>query len=137
MSTRVEETPEEAVWRLALKARDEGVKLYHDPRDGRYYASSVSNPGQLHYLTGVSCDCLGFTSHQRCKHLAALLVALGWTGSDPEPAPEPITGCIVRCEECGGLGEVQYTRGTGPHRFVYDWMVCPSCRGCGVEKQAA
>lgn len=98
MSTRTEETPEEAVWRLALKAREEGVKLYHDRRDERYYASSVSNPGQLHYLTGVSCDCPGFASHQRCKHYAALLVALGWTGSDPEPDPEPITGRIVRCK---------------------------------------
>lgn len=134
------ESHEDAVRRLAAKARAEGVKLYRDARDGRYYASSVSQPDHLHYLTGVSCDCAGFISYQRCKHHSALLVALGWI-EDPDPEPPtpiaPVIGRILRCETCRGLGEVQYTRVTGPARFVYDWQTCSACRGRGVEKIVA
>lgn len=133
------ETPEDAIRRLARKARREGVKLYQDPTDGRHYASSVSSPELLHYLTGVSCDCAEFASYQRCKHHSALLVALGWVEGDPtlDPEPIPITGTIVRCGTCNGLGETQYTRATGPQRYVEDWETCPTCRGCGVEKKIA
>src|SRR5699024_7548474 len=117
------ETPEQAILRLAQKARDEGVRLFRDPRDGRHYATSVSQPGRLHYVTGISCDCLGFISHQRCKHHSALLVALGWVTSDHDPEPEPINpepihGEIIRCPECNGLGEV-------------DWGMVPSMGGLG------
>ncbi len=136
-AVRTQETREEAITRLAAKARAEGVKLYRDPKDGRYYASSVSNPDKLHYVTGISCDCAGFASHQRCKHHSALLVALGWVGGVPEPEPEPITGKIVRCQSCRGLGEVHYTRQAGRHRFVDDWQTCPTCHGTGEESLAA
>lgn len=133
------ETPEDAIRRLARKARREGVRLYRDPTDGRYYASSVSQPELLLYVTGVSCDCAGFASHQRCKHHSALLVALGWVPGDstPDPEPAPIVGRIVRCGTCNGLGETPYTRATGPRRYVEDWETCPTCRGCGVEKKLA
>lgn len=133
------ESHDDAVRRLAAKASALGVKLYRDPADGRYYASSVSCPETLHYLTGVSCDCAGFASHQRCTHHSVLLVSLGWVDGDPSPDPEPtpIVGKIVRCAECRGLGETQYTRGIGPHRFVYDWQTCSACRGRGVEHMTA
>ncbi len=141
MTTRITllETPEEAIRRLARKAQREGVKLYRDPTDGRYYASSVSIPDHLHYVTGVSCDCPGFASYQRCKHHSALLVALGWVEGDstPDPEPTPIIGRIVRCGTCHGLGETPYTRSTGPRRYVEDWETCHTCRGCGVEKKIA
>ncbi len=85
----------------------------------------------------ISCDCAWFISYQRCKHHSALLVALGWL-EDPDPEPPtpiaPVIGRILRCETCRGLGEVQYTRVTGPARFVSDWQTCSACRGRGVEK---
>jgi hypothetical protein len=88
---RLEAEREATVRRLAAKARKEGVQLYRDTRDGRYYASSVSHPGKLHYVTGVSCDCPGFATHQRCKHHSALLLALGWVADDTTFEPDPIT----------------------------------------------
>ena len=87
---RQEAEREDTVRRLAAKARNEGVRLYRDARDGRHYASSVSCPGKLHYLTGLSCDCQGFASHGRCKHHAALLLAFGWV-DDSTVDPDPIT----------------------------------------------
>ncbi len=86
---RIEAERDEAIRRLARKARAEGVQLFRDARDGRYYASSVSQPGKFHFLTGVSCDCQGFATHQRCKHHSALLVALGWV-TDETIEPDPI-----------------------------------------------
>ena len=87
---RLEAERDEAIRRLARKARAEGVRFYRDARDGRHYASSVSCPGTMHYVTGVSCDCMGFASHGRCKHHSALLVALGWVADDTTPEPDPI-----------------------------------------------
>lgn len=129
---RKSESREDALIRLANKARAEGVKLYQDPKDGRYYASSVSNPGHMHYVTGFSCDCAGFVQHGRCKHYAALMSALGWIAT-PEPEPTaPATGPAV-CGQCSGIGETQYTRSTGRGRSVYDWQTCSDCRGSGTE----
>jgi hypothetical protein len=129
---RTSETREQALERLAAKAREEGVKLYQDPADGRYYASSVSTPGRRHYVTGFSCDCAGFVQYDRCKHYAALMSALGWIAT---AGPEP-TGPAV-CGHCNGLGETQYTRGTGRGRYVYDWQTCAACGGGGTEELPA
>ena len=85
--TRSTETREAALTRLLCKARTEGVKLYRDTHDGRFYASSASTPGRLYLLTGYSCECAGFCQHGRCKHYAALMSALGWIDTDPSPAP--------------------------------------------------
>ena len=86
---RITETERTAMSRLLAKARAEGVKLIRD-QDGRHFASSVSRPGTLHYVTAYSCDCRGFVAHQRCKHLAALLAAKGWLDGTPEPDPAPM-----------------------------------------------
>ena len=75
---RLEAARDEAIRRLARKARAEGVQLFRDARDGRHYASSVSYPGKMHYMTSLFCDCVGFASSGRCKRQSALLVALGW-----------------------------------------------------------
>jgi len=88
---RITETERTALTRLLAKARAEGVTLIKDA-DGRHFASSVSAPGKLHYVTGYSCDCRGFVSHGRCKHHAALLSALGWFDATPAViAPLAIT----------------------------------------------
>lgn len=71
------ESTDDALRRLARKAAAEHVHIYEDRRDGRTYASSVSQPGYLHHVTMTSCDCVGFANHGHCKHHAALLVALG------------------------------------------------------------
>ena len=86
-TVHLSETHDAALVRLAHKARAEGIRLYRDRNDGRHYASSASTPGRLHYVTGLSCDCVGFATHRRCQHFAALLAALGWLATDPEPAP--------------------------------------------------
>lgn len=94
---RIDESQRQALSRLLQKARAEGVQLMRD-RDGRHFATSTSQPGHLHYVTGYSCDCRGFVTHGRCKHYAALLSALGWL----EPAP---TGCetlAITCSHVSG-----------------------------------
>ncbi|MGI8405296.1 MAG: hypothetical protein ACR2OE_11140 [Thermomicrobiales bacterium] len=85
VTVRTSETSEQALERLLAKARTEGVQLFRDRSDGRHYASSVTTPGRLYYVTGYSCECRGFVAHGRCKHHSALLAALGWTGVDPDP----------------------------------------------------
>ncbi len=90
---RITETERTALTRLLAKAKAEGVTLTKD-RDGRHYASSVSQPGTLHYVTGYSCDCRGFAAHGHCKHFAALLASKGWLEAAPVPtvtAPLAIT----------------------------------------------
>ncbi len=97
--TRSTETREATLTRLLDKARAEGVRLYRDPADGRYYASSASTPGRYYLLTGYSCECADFCQHGRCKHYAALMSALGWIDTDPSPAP----AMVVTVAHSGGL----------------------------------
>jgi len=82
------ETIDQARRRLAQKASESGVTLRREA-DGRSYASSVSQPGSWHYVTGLSCDCLGFQRVQRCMHHSAFLEHLGWLPEDDPRDPDP------------------------------------------------
>ncbi len=94
LQVRHTETVDGARARLARKAEVEGVTITRD-QGGRYFASSVSTPGQSHYVTGYSCDCVGFANRGRCKHHSALLAAMGWLDdADPEPTP-PVAAVAV------------------------------------------
>jgi len=104
------ETVDGACARLARKARQEGVTITRD-QGGRYFASSVSTPGQSHYVTGYSCDCVGFANRGRCKHHSALLSAMGWLDADPDPEP-PHPGPAVGVTHVPGA--------YGPR----GWLVC-------------
>jgi hypothetical protein len=130
-----QEAVDQAIGRLAQKARDLGVRLVRDD-DGRYYASSVSRPGHWHYVTGVSCDCPGFASHGRCMQHPALMAALGWTGHTPEPDRVSVKA-QVRCQECDGRGSTPGTVSTGPRTWAYANVMCISCHGTGVSRPAA
>ena len=92
---RITETERTALTRLLAKA--EGVTLTRD-HDGRHFASSVSQPGKRHLVTGYSCECRGFLTHGRCKHHAALLSALGWLQGAPDPDP----GMTITCAHTDG-----------------------------------
>lgn len=129
-TTTAPESREDALMRLATQARASGVKLYMDQVDGRFYASSRSQPGALHRLTGFSCTCQGFIRHSRCSHLAALHSALGWLEPDPDPDP-PAATTPVPCGECGGMGEVQDLEVRQHGRFVMQWASCTACNGSG------
>jgi len=123
--TRSTETREATLTRLLDKARAEDINLYRDARDARdarYYATSASDAGTLHYVTGYSCDCAGFINHGACKHYAALMAALGWIDREPDgPAPA--------CPDCAGKGTVIGTVATGRRTYRYDWQTCPTCHG--------
>ncbi len=120
-----------ALTRLATKARADGTKLFRD-RAGRYFASSANEPGTLHFLTGYSCDCRGFMTHQRCKHHSALMAALGWLERDPEPEPPAMSTPITSiCSECRGQGQVSGTISTGSTTWRYGSVCCPDCDGSG------
>ncbi len=119
-----------ALTRLAAKAKQNGIRLYRD-RSGRYFASSASKPGTFHYLTGYSCDCPGFATHQRCKHHAALMAALGWIDGTPEPSPP------AACPDCDGAGTVPGTTRTGPRTWAYANVPCMRCHGSGETVIAA
>jgi len=103
-TTHAAETLEEARVRLAAKARQDGVTLTVE-EDGRHYASSTSKPGTLHYVTGYSCDCVGFANRGRCKHHSALLSAMGWLDdADPEPTPPVAAVAITHVPGAWGPG---------------------------------
>ena len=109
---RIQETERQALTRLLVKARAEGVTIVRDHTDGRFYASSVSKPGAMHYVTAYSCTCIGFSRHQRCKHLVALWSHLGYFG--PEPDPEPTPAC------CPAVAITHVPGAWGPG----GWLVC-------------
>jgi len=77
--------------------------------------------------------------HGCCKHYAALMSALGWIEREPEPpVPAPVALPVpARCERCGGIGEVQYTRQTGRRSWEFAWQTCPRCHGAGESLPAA
>lgn len=116
------ETRTATLTHLLAKARHDGIKLYRDRADGRHSATSASDAGTLHYVTGYSCDCAGIIQHGACKHYAALMAALGWIEGEPEPpAPAP-----ELCAECAGRGTVRATVPTGRRTYRYDWQACPA-----------
>ncbi len=128
-----------ALTRLAAKAQQDGIKLFRD-RTGRYFASSASCPGTLHYVTGYSCDCKGFITHGRCKHHAALMTALGWVDGTPEPT-QPVSrvknfDTTSVCSTCNGTGSECGTVASG-RSWRYDSIVCTSCHGTGTITAAA
>jgi len=114
-----------ALIRLADQARTSGVRLYQDRADGRFYASSRSQPGTFHRLTGFSCSCQGFIRHGRCSHLAVLHSALGWLES-----PEPTPPAPASCPTCNGTGSECGTVASG-RSWRYELIVCATCHGAG------
>src|SRR5215216_1945772 len=94
--------------RLADLAHERGLRLFRD--GSRWYCSSASDAGGCHYVTGFSCDCPGFISHQRCTHHALLLERLGWI-PEVEPTSEipklegetPITTNLELSREYGRI----------------------------------
>lgn len=70
----------------ASKARQEGMELFVDRRTNEYFATSKSQPGTLHRVTLLSCDCLGFVRHQHCRHHSALVIAHLLEEHGPEPS---------------------------------------------------
>lgn len=71
--------------RLAIKPREEGVRLHRDRSDGRHYATSTSTPMKLYFVTRVSYTCPEFVHDQKCKHLAALTMAVMNEPDDNKP----------------------------------------------------
>jgi len=125
------ETIDAARRRLAEKARAEGVKLYVDRRDQRHYAASTTRPGDLYYVTLLSCSCRGFIAHQRCKHHAALLSAYGQIGPDPGSPG---------CANCGGHDAPHAdtrSRWVGGSRDGYaDTATIHRCTSCHLRERA-
>lgn len=121
------ETIDEAIVRLAVVARERGITII--VRDGRYFATSYTQPHKLHFVTLLSCDCRGFAHHGRCTHHSALLEALGQLPHiDRLPA-----GCVkVRCRHCHGAGRNLRVRARPE-----DQGACPACRGTGREVSTA
>ena len=134
VQARRQETRDEAIVRLAAQAAQRGVQIYRTP-DDRHWATSISNPGELHYVTAYSCDCPGFMRHQRCSHHSALLDHLGWLpiSPDPTPTPSPVRMPEVPCRACNGNG---WAYGENWHGRI-ERLTCWICDGTGVEPTTA
>ena len=117
--------------RLAGLAEARGVDVVQDHR-GRWMAISASTPGLVYALSGFSCSCAGFQSHQRCSHPALLLRRLGWLPElGPELGPElpsvaPVPAAIVATERCISctVGKIEEWGVSGP-------IGCRPCDICG------
>jgi hypothetical protein len=92
---RTVETREQALRRLLAVARECGTRILRD-HEGRYYATSASEPDLLHPVSPESCSCRGFLAHGRCRHVAALLDHLGQL---PDPTP---VGMKITCAHVEG-----------------------------------
>ena len=98
--------------RLADLAQERGLRVF-EASPNHWYCTSHSDPFRLHVVTGFSCDCQGFITHQRCSHHAALLAHLGWLPEiDPQPAP---------CRHCRG-------RGQSFSEYYGELRPCDACR---------
>ena len=82
--------------RLAAQARAKGVTLLQECAPGAWFATSASQPGQIHRLTGFSCDCEGFAYNDRCMHHSLLLERLGWLPGLPDDEPPPVPAARMR-----------------------------------------
>ena len=122
------ETHDEAICRLADTAMERGVRIYRTP-DGRHWATSISRPGDLYFVTGVSCTCQGFMHWQRCTHHSALLASLGWLPASPDPTTPAPRVAEVPCHNCAGYGWFYAEDVTGR----IDRVTCWTCDGRGVE----
>jgi len=120
--TRVPETRTDALRRLACRARERGVSILEYPPANEFYATSTSRPGELHRITLVSCDCLGFLRHARCGHHALLLVQLGQVPPDPESDP---AGPAAAQRECARLERLA---ARGRLRTTSDWHALATAR---------
>jgi|GEM_PF-2424153 len=113
-TTMKRESVDAAVIRLAAEAARRGITVFRaaGPAGPEWFCPSSSQPGVLHRVTGLSCDCRGFMRHGRCTHHAALLDHMQWlptvTGDpDPEtPTPAPIAMAVpaTPCPSCHGEG---------------------------------
>ncbi len=113
--------------RLADLARERGLQLFRDGE--RWYCTSASRPGESYSLTGYSCTCQGFVSHQRCTHYALLLERLGWLPeiSDETSTPVALATIVASpadCTDCSGCGLQSYPGYALP---------CDTCGGSGVK----
>jgi len=108
--------------RLADVAHQRGLRLFRD--GSRWYCSSAGDPGGCYFLTGYSCTCRGFVTHQRCSHHALLLERLGWL-PEVEPDMPFIDQAPVDCPNCAGCGVVVYRSGNQDR--------CLDCGGNGVR----
>lgn len=129
----ISETEGHALRRLLTKARAEGVRIWRDSA-GRYWSPSTTTRGTVYALTAYSCTCKGFQGHQRCKHYAALLSALGWLPegvTEPDPTEPTIAAYTPICHHCDGHGEVSYQYRTGTRTYATAWQSCTPCGGTG------
>jgi hypothetical protein len=116
--------------RLAALAHQRGLRLTQESATV-WFCSSASQHGDPHYVTGFSCDCRGFTEHQRCTHYALLLEHLGWlpeVEADPASPVVDMPAVTVPCWNCSGGGTVYVpacARAGWPH------PECPECQGTG------
>jgi len=84
-----------ALWRLALVAAERGVRVFHEPVSGRYFATSDGESSILHAVSLSACSCRVFARWGRCIHEAALRVTLdplvlhGTSTAETHPAADP------------------------------------------------
>ena len=107
--------------RLANLAEARGIDVLQDAL-GRWMATSASTAGLVYALSGFSCSCAGFVSHQRCTHHSLLLRRLGWL-LELEPALPFIAQTPADCASCSGCGVIHYRSGSQER--------CLDCGGSG------
>jgi len=108
--------------RLANLAEARGIDVLQDHK-GRWMATSASTAGLVYALSGFSCSCAGFVSHQRCTHHSLLLRRLGWL-LELEPALPFIAQTPADCGDCCGCGVQDFGRYALP---------CETCGGSGLK----
>lgn len=84
--------PLEVWYRLAKKARKEGIRAYRLNDDPRYWAvTSGTRPGVAYEVTVLDgdllCSCPGSAYYPYCKHRALVLTELGILPAVPACAP--------------------------------------------------
>ncbi len=129
IESRITTQRAEDLHRLANQAEARGIRILLTA-DGEHFATSATNPTQLHRVSPESCDCRGFTYWQRCTHHSLLLSELGLI-----PDVDPVVTDVVviaeqpaPCRSCRGTGFVRMT--TGP--ALSDWVTAP-CTACSRQ----
>ena len=136
-TTQTQSTPIEseaaALHRLVDVAKARGIKIIQNLVTNHHWATSASRPSTLHAVTLLSCDCLGFVTHGRCTHYAAILAyycslppIVGETGPDGGGVALPVPADVVLSVVPARRPVVEGTRvayaGTRPDGSTYRIM---------------
>jgi len=139
-AAHVGESEAASVHRLARQAHESGAQLIVEETNA-HYVTSVSRPGERHFVTLLSCDCVGFLRWGRCLHLALVLEAYhALPPLDPPPSGVGVALGVPSIDQHNAAAAARYLDGPRGQAETFalfsDLRGEPYHRACGMTASA-